>query len=165
MDAGGGAAGAVRLLGVIAEGEDPAAKRVIERAAPTLAEFAERYLAEHARPHNKPRSVEEDARNLRLHILPALGSRLLSEVTRAEVVRFHLGLRSRPIAANRCLALLSSMFGRAERWGLRPAGSNPSRHVDKFKEIKRERWLDGEELAQLGAALTAAEGTQRLQGR
>lgn len=46
----------------------------------------------------------------------------------------------------------------AEVWGLRPSGSNPARRLQKYREIKRTRRLSLEELARLGAALTAAEG-------
>src|SRR6476659_8810265 len=56
-----------RLLGEIAEGKDPAAVRDAQRAVPSFKEFSERYLTEHAVPRKKPRSVEEDRRNLRLH--------------------------------------------------------------------------------------------------
>jgi integrase len=49
------------------------------------------------------------------------------------------------------------MMNLAEKWGLRPDGSNPCRHVEKFKENKRERYLTGDELARLGDALTEAE--------
>jgi integrase len=68
-------------------------------------------------------------------------------------------MRERPTAANRVLALLSKMMNLAERWGLRPDGSNPCRHVERYRETKRERYLSEAELARLGAALAAAEQT------
>jgi integrase len=49
------------------------------------------------------------------------------------------------------------MFNLAERWGLRSDGSNPCRHVEKFKEKKRERFLSSEELSRLGNVLAKAE--------
>lgn len=42
------------------------------------------------------------------------------------------------------------------RWGLRPDGSNPTAHVDKFAEEARERFLSPDELARLGKALSEA---------
>src|SRR5215471_4247279 len=48
--------------------------------------------------------------------------------------------------------MLSKMFNLAEVWGLRPDGSNPCRHVEKFTEKKRERMLSPAELARLGDA-------------
>jgi integrase len=49
------------------------------------------------------------------------------------------------------------MFNLAEKWGERPDGSNPCRHVEKYPEHKRERFLSEVELAQLGDALAKAE--------
>jgi len=76
-----------------------------------------------------------------------------------------VGKRSRRIVrggsgiANRCVALLSKMMNLAERWKLRPVGSNPCRGLEKFKERKVERWLNSDELARLGDALNVYEGS------
>jgi integrase len=40
-----------------------------------------------------------------------------------------------------------------EVWGLRPDGSNPCRHVPKYRESKRERFLSLEEVQRLGHVL------------
>ena len=45
----------------------------------------------------------------------------------------------------------------AEAWGLRLDGSNPVRHVKKYREDKRERYLTKDELQRLGAVLADAE--------
>jgi integrase len=68
------------------------------------------------------------------------------------MVRLHQSMRDTPGAANRCLALLSKMMNLAEQWGERPDGSNPCRHVEKYRESKRDRFLSVAELARLGAA-------------
>ena len=146
-----------QLRGAVAAGQDPAGARAIGRAMPTLSKFAERYMAEHAAAKKKASSVAADERNLRNHVLPALGALKLDEISRADVARFHAGMVDKPGAANRCLALLSKMFNLAEKWGLRPDGSNPTRHVDKFRERKIERYLSEAELARLGAVLAEAE--------
>ncbi len=80
-------------------------------------------------------------------------------MTRADVTKLHHANRAAPYQANRVLAVLSKMFNLAERWGLRPDGSNPCRHVEKFAERKRERMLSPAELARLGEALTAYDGS------
>ena len=69
----------------------------------------------------------------------------------------HRGLAATPIAANRALNLASAMLTKAERWGLRIEGSNPSRKGDKFKERSRERFLSEVEIARLGSALATAD--------
>ena len=49
------------------------------------------------------------------------------------------------------------MFNLAELWEMRPDGSNPCRHVKRFKEEKRERFLSDAEYKCLGAALREIE--------
>ena len=49
------------------------------------------------------------------------------------------------------------MFSLAEVWGWRPDGSNPCRHVKRYKEHKRERFLSPEETERLGQVLREAE--------
>ena len=45
------------------------------------------------------------------------------------------------------------MMNLAEAWGLRLTGSNPARHIKKYREQKRERYLTRQELQHLGAVL------------
>ena len=49
------------------------------------------------------------------------------------------------------------MFSLAEVWGWRPDGSNLCRHVKRYKEHKRERFLSPEETTRLGEVLREAE--------
>jgi integrase len=148
---------AIRLLGLIRDGKDPAAERAADKAAPTLVVLAQRYISEYAERQKKPRSVEEDRRLLRLHVLPALGHLQVRTITKSDVARFHASLHAAPVAANRALALLSAILGWAERVGERDDGSNPCRHVDRNPEKGRERLLSADELARLGEALNQAE--------
>lgn len=146
-----------QILAAVARGEDPAQERRNDRLAPTFAEFATRYLEQHAALKKKKASMVADERVLRLYLLPVLGHRKLAEIGVLDVADLHNGMRSKPIQANRTLALLSKMFNLAERWGLRPPYSNPCRGVDRFPEKRRERFLSGAELAQLGAVLNEEE--------
>jgi integrase len=148
---------AIKLRGVVADGKDPARIRDEHTTEPTLEELADRYLAEYAEPHKKPRSVEEDRRNLKLHVRPELGALKVSAVARQDVLKLHHKMRATPGAANRVQALLSKMFGLAEEWGIRPENSNPCRRIKKFEERSRERFLTTEELQRLGGTLEAAE--------
>lgn len=150
---------AKKMLADVQDGADPATERKDDREAPTVDELAEKYLREHAAPHKKPRSVEEDQRLLRLHVLPALGRKKVAGITRADITGLHHAMRDTPGAANRTLALVSKMLNLAEKWGLRPDGSNPCRHVDRYPERKMERFLSVDELGRLGAVLAEAERT------
>jgi integrase len=82
-------------------------------------------------------------------------------VTRADIASLHHAMRATPGAANRVLSLLSKMFTLAEQWGLRPEGSNPVRHIQRYRERRFDRFLSAEELARLGEVLAEAERTQR----
>lgn len=146
-----------RLLSQVVRGVDPADGKNSDRTDLTFAAFADRYLREHAALHKKKRSADLDRQLLRSHILPAIGSHRLTRIARADVARMHRGLAEKPIAANRALSLTAAMLTHAERWGLRPEGSNPCRHIEKFKERSRERFLSEAEIARLGEALAEVE--------
>jgi integrase len=137
-------------------GQDPAAERQEARRSLTVADLVARYIEEHL-PKKKPTSAREDRRMLRKHVLPALGKRRLGDVRQGDVARLHLALRATPVMANRVLFLVSTLFNLAERWGLRGEGTNPCRHVPRFREQKRERFLNDAELGRLGQALAQVE--------
>ena len=148
---------ALRLLGLRAAGRDPASERDHQKGAVTLAELGDRFLKDYVPQHCKARTAGEYQRAVELFINPALGRHRICDVLRADVAQFHHDLRERPYQANRALGVLSKMMNLAEAWGLRSDGSNPCRHVKKYREEKRERYLTKEELRRLGAALADTE--------
>ena len=87
----------------------------------------------------------------------ALGNHRVTEVTRADVAKLHHDLRHIAYDANRCLEMISKMFNLAEMWGLRPDGSNPRKHIKKYPEEKRERFLSPAELKRVGEVLREME--------
>jgi integrase len=156
---------AFRLLTLVASGVDPAAAKLAGRTAATVRELAERVLKEHL-VKRRPATRREYDRLLRLHVLPALGSLRVADVGRADVAKLHHQLRKTPMQANRVVAVLSKAFNLAERWGLRPDGTNPCRHIEKNRERRRSRFLSTEELGRLGRVLDrAARGPLTLPAR
>jgi integrase len=147
---------ALRLLGLKAGGQDPATVRDRRKGAATVAELADRFLREHVAQRCKPRTGEDYQRAVEHYIKPALGRQRITDVTRADVVQFHNRHRDHPYQANRSLAVLSKMMNLAEAWGQRSDGSNPCRHVKKYREDKRERYLTKEEFQRLGGVLADA---------
>lgn len=137
-------------------GRDPVEENRVAQRGLTVSELADRYLAEHL-PKKKDSSAREDRRILKAYVLSALGSRKVAEVTSGEIARLHVAMRSTPIMANRVLFLLSTLFNLSERWGLRESATNPCRHVQRFRELRRQRFLSDEEMGRLGAALRAVE--------
>jgi len=148
---------AKRLLGEIAAGRDPAIERDKARADKPLTTVFEQFMAQHVRTKLKPTTAYYYELLAKTHILPALGRQPFAQIQRQDIARFHHGLRATPYVGNRTLAVLSKLFNWAEEHGLRPDGSNPCRHVKKYREGRRERFLSQAELARLGDALREAE--------
>src|SRR3954469_24621610 len=132
---------AIRLLCLVESGTDPGADKIARKQAPTLTDLAERFLAEHADAKRKASTAAAYRKLLHKVILPAIGRRKVADITRADIAKLHHANRATPYQSNRLLAVLSQMFNLAEQWGLRPDGSNPCRHIEKFAEHKRERML------------------------
>ena len=66
---------AKRLLGLVAHGKDPAIARSAAKAAPTVADLAKRFLAEHVEAKRKASTAKEYRRLLDHVVLPALGKK------------------------------------------------------------------------------------------
>jgi integrase len=147
-------------LSNIADGRDPQKDKKDRRDAETVNQLADRYMTDHASVFKKASSQKSDDDLLRLHIRPSLGIERVEAITRRDVSNLHSRMKNTPGAANRTLALLSKMMNLAEKWGIRPDGSNPCRHVDKYPERKMQRFLSEQELARLGQVLSEAERTQ-----
>lgn len=145
------------ILGAVAHGHDPANQKTVERGTPTVAELADRFMADHVQTKRKARTVEFYRDILDRIVKPAVGTTKSDKLTRLKVSRLHSSLADTPFQANRVLAVLGSMYAFAAHAGIVPEGINPARGIDKFKESRRERFLTGGELERLGSALREAE--------
>jgi integrase len=145
------------VMGQVAMGENPAEEIALDRRAPTVAALCDRFFREHAEERCKPTTQKEYRRALDLFIKPEIGSFKVVDVERKDIAALHHKHRGTPYQANRTMQVLSKMFNMAEIWGLRPDGSNPCRHVPKYREQKRERYLSQHELQRLGTVLAEAE--------
>jgi integrase len=134
---------AEELNGAIARGENPAAKRRIVRDEMTLGELFKTYLEHHAKPHKKTWAEDEEMFRNHLH---ALNLRRISHIRKTDIVELHLrvGRNSGEYMANRVLQLLRGVFNKAIEWGWK--GENPASRIKAFKEHKRERFLQPDEL-------------------
>lgn len=148
---------AAAKLGEVRMGRDPAAERQALRAAETVADLLDKYLSEHVEVHNAATTLVHATRVVEKVLKPRVGKIKLASFGRADVVKLHRALADTPRQANLALAILSKAFNLAETWGLRPENSNPTRLVKRYAETERERFLNMEELARLGAALDEAE--------
>ena len=146
-----------RLLDQVEGDQDPAAKRAASKTSvETMEDLGKLFLDQHV-SKLKPHTVDDYTRCIKIHINPALGRLKVDKVHSNDIATFHNKLRDRPYQANRCLAILSKMFSWAEKKGLRSDNTNPCRHVEKFKEKSRERYLSQAELERLGEVLNKAD--------
>jgi hypothetical protein len=150
---------AAKLLAGIRDGDGPAESRLEALVAPSVADLAERFLRNHAA---KKETGAEDRRILGKYGLPVLGRHRVRAVAPRDMDLLHSTIGERaPIQANRVLAAVNTVFGLTARGNLRPEGSNPCRHVKRFRENRRERFLSAAELTRLGAALPEIEAEGR----
>lgn len=145
------------VMGLVAKGDNPAEKIAQERRAPTVAALCERFFASHVQERCKPSTQAEYRRAIDKFIKPAIGAFKVVDVERKDIAELHHKHRAIPYQANRTLGVLSKMFNLSEVWGLRRDGSNPCRHVPKYREQKHERFLSHPELQRLGQVLSEVE--------
>jgi integrase len=141
------------ILAEALNGRDPVRAERAARAAPDVAALADQYLAQHALPKKRPRSVRNDRALLDRVVLPRLGGKKVAAVHARDIHTLHVAMRDTPYQANRLLALLSKMFALAVHWGMR--GDNPVKGVERYHEERRERWLSDAELKRLLGVLAA----------
>jgi integrase len=123
----------------VESGANPIEARAIDRqAAPTRTFHAltERYLREHAERHKRPRSAEEDRRNLAVHVLPKWGNRDFRNIRRADIIELIESIVSagKHTAANRVHAVISKVLSfaiDAELLEANPAARLRKRGVEK----------------------------------
>ncbi len=124
------------------------------RGEPTLRELYDRFMEDHARPHLKSWSEYE---SLYKHTFPKvwLGMKA-SAIDPSDVVRWHkkLGRENGEYRANRAMALLSAIYGKARAWKLITCES-PTKDIEKFREAVRKRRVSVDELRRLNDALIA----------
>ena len=147
------------ILGAVANGLDPAGEKASERDSLAISQLADRFISEHVEAKRKDRTANSYRDILNRIVKPALGATKADKLTRGQVTKLHSALSGTPFQANRMLAVVGSMYAFAARIGLVREGTNPARGIEKFKEKRRERFLNGEELQRLGSAIREAETT------
>lgn len=136
----------------IAQGENPNDQRRADRAEMTFGALFKEYIERHAKPHK--RTWEEDQAQFTRH-LTHWEHRKLSNIKKADIQKLHceIGRDKGEYAANRVLALCSTVFNKAKEFGLcdKP---NPTLDIKKFHEESRDRFLQANELPRFFKALS-----------
>ena len=147
---------AKQLLGDVAQGGDPAASRTARKAAPTVSELGEDFLA-NVDAKRKKSTADEYRRVWERHVVPELGTTLVASVSTVQVSALHRRMRKTPYLANRMLSLVAGFFSFAEQQGVRSRQTNPAKGIEPYRERARERFLTPAETKRLGEALVEAE--------
>jgi integrase len=153
---------ATEINAMIAQGKNPNAPMREVKAEMTLQELFQLYIDRWAKPRKK--TWQEDIDKFKRYLLTgnALGKKRLSQITRNDIALLHAAIGTRrPITANRVLALISSIYGRAMEWGLWEK-ANPAQGIRKFPERSRDRFIQSDELPRFFVAL-AQEPNEMLQ--
>jgi integrase len=155
----------------VAAGADPGAAWKDRRDAPTVADLCSRYLTEYAAINKAASSVDQDKRLIYTHVLPGLGKMRVVDVRRADIDTFLTDVAARrfvrpskrhpgkaaPGAANRCRALLSTMFALAldkDGFDMRPeALGNPVKRAVRQYLPSRRRIATPRELRRIAVEL------------
>lgn len=137
------------ILKQVAQGIDPSAEKQDSRGAPTMADLWDEYWKRAA----SKKSAAEDKRLWRNYLEPAVRKLPVRELALAQASDVMAQQPDTPVQANRVLALLSTMLNHAEALGWRPVGSNPCRHVKRYKEQKRRRYMTPDEARAIAALL------------
>jgi integrase len=174
---------AIRILGSVADGVDPAAERRAGRNATTVSQLCDLYLIDaeagrvltRSKEPKKASTLAIDKGRVDRHIKPLLGELAVISVTRDDVERFlHEVAEGRTAgrtktakrrglarvtggrtAATRAVGLLGAIFTYAMRRRMRP--DNPVHGAERFADRERNRRLSDDEYAGLGGALRKAE--------
>jgi integrase len=153
---------ALQALADMQRGNDPIVERkaragTAKASAMTVAQLADKWLADYVRPKLKPHTIRDYQQLLRQHILPALGQLSVAHIGRDDIVRLHVAMESIPRRANYAIATIRALLNFAADLELRPPNSNPARGIKNYREYKRERFLSEAEIAKAADAITNAE--------
>jgi integrase len=142
------------MLQAIKSGDDPAAAKAAKKAQPTFDALVDEF-----EPHiasKKPATRKDYRGRIRRNLQPYFNGKRVVDITADMVRDFHRRKRNNPTDANRSLAVLSIMMGRAIELGWRK--DNPCIGIKKNAERPREEWLDEKDLPKFVKALGDVEG-------
>ena len=141
----------------LAHGENPNDTTRAQRKEMTFSDLFTEYLERHAK--TKKRSWEADQEAFTRHLANTIGRKKISAISRKDIAAIHSKIgKDHPTAANRILALVSSVFGRAIEFGLWES-LNPCLGVKRFPEQSRDRFMNGDELGRFFEALKQEPNT------
>jgi integrase len=165
---------AMELHGQIAKGKNPAELKRGKRDEMTLQELFGLYIERYAKPHGL-KTLPDILANFdcylgkldtprkkhgRERVKPEgavdWSKRKISAITHQAVSKLHhdIGTKTGTTIANRVVELLRAVFNRCSRLKLIDM-PNPAEGIELFSEVKRDRFLQGDEITRFFAALAS----------
>lgn len=145
----------LELMDIANRGENPNDDKRKIRDSITVQEFFdEYYFPDHSTLRKKSASQKMDKVSMRLYIPEDIKTRKMLKLSRADMERMHNGIWRKTgsvYSANRGLKLMRQMFNKAIDWGMQC--HNPASRIKLFPEIKRDRFLQPDELPRFFNAL------------
>lgn len=162
---------AQKHLGDFAKGASPVKARRIEKQRLTLGQAFDNYQTLYAAPRGV--KTADDTRMIWERCIGAMpdvpakkhgrkrekhpagvdwSNRKIDEISGAEVRTLHAEIgTTTPVQANRVVEIIGTVYARAVEWGY--TGSNPAKDIRPFKEVKRDRFIQADELPAFFKAL------------
>jgi integrase len=169
---------AKRLLGSIADGNDPQTAKAAEKTAMTVNELCTLYLKDGCET-KKASTIATDRGRIKRHIKPLLGRKRVKDLTPNDIRRFMADIANGKTTvtaktgkhglarvtggkgtATRTVGLLGGIMSFAVGEGVRP--DNPVIGIKRYPDKQGERFLSHAELGKLGEVLSAVEETEVL---
>ena len=149
-----------RIRGKALDGEDPQAKRVERKKAPTVADIMELYFKE---TPLVAKGKKESERIANKDIIPAIGHIKAMDVKRQHIKDIHHTITDRgaPVMANRAVELLRRAFNHAFEEELIEINTFPAIKKIKSTEYTRERVLSDEEIRVIWPAMDTLSDNMR----
>ena len=145
---------ATRILGLVADGEDPAVDKSQSRKVSTVKELGELFIENYAK--QRQRRWVETERIFKRSLYPSIGPRRIGEVTRHDIARIIDGLAGRaPTMAKLTLAYVRKFFNWCIERG--HIEINPCSKIQTaLRSHSRERVLEDAELVEVWNASESA---------
>lgn len=142
---------AAEINAAVEGGANPAEVKRAHKGELTFRDLFQQYIERHAKV--RKRTWVEDEQRYKQYLEKPLGSKKLSAINRQVIAMIHADITrdGHPAVANRVLAVVSSIYGRAIEWGL--TDNNPARGIRRNKEQSRDRFLQSDELPRFFAAV------------
>lgn len=162
---------AQKHLGDFAKGASPVKAKRIEKQRLTLGQAFDNYQTLYAVPRGI--KTADDTRMIWERCIGAMpdepakkhgrkrekhpagvdwSNRKIDEISGAEVRTLHAEIGTiTPVLANRVVEIIGTIYARASEWGY--TGVNPAKDIRPFKEVKRDRFIQADELPAFFKAL------------